>query len=81
MTTLTRHYADQWHRRFDHCTWDCNPTGLDIYCRFTGNYGFLLYGGYGWVRVHTLDFATQLMDSRKNSGNWRNVWRHRAYAK
>ena len=81
MTTLTRLYVNKWHTRFDHCTWDSTPTALDIYCRFIGNYGFLMHGGFGWVRVHTLNFATQLMDSRRNSGNWINVWRHRAYAK
>ena len=81
MTTITRQCADRWHARHRHCIWNSVPTGLGKYCRFIGNSGFLIYGGFGWVRLHTLDFATQLMYSRKHGANWRKLWKHRAYAK
>jgi len=81
MNDITRKMLDQWNLKWANSSWNQQPSGLSIYCRFIGNYGFQCHGGFGWKRIHTLDFATELQHNRKESGNWKTFWKHRQYAR
>lgn len=81
MNDLTRKALDQWSLKWSNYGWNGVPSGLSVYCRFIGCFGFRCHNGFGWERIHTLDFATQLQHNRKEGGNWKNLWKHRQYAK
>ena len=76
-----RHFMDVWDSKWRYSNWNFVPVGLDVYCLFCGCYGFRMHGGFGWERVHTLDFATKLQDTRKHGCNWKSLWKHRQYSK
>lgn len=80
MTPALLRKIDEWNIKHPCNTWDSWPTGLSVYAAFTGCYGFRVFMGFGWERVHTLAFATQLQDHRKHGGNWKRLWRNRKYS-
>ncbi len=80
MTARLGAAISDWELRHPCNEWHTMPTGLAVYAAFTRTYGFRVHGGFGWERVHTLDFATQLQDNRKHGGNWKRLWRDRCYA-
>lgn len=80
MTPRLHRRIAEWELQHPISTWNFVPTGLSIYADFIGCYGFRMWDGYGWERVHTLAFATELQNNRKHSGNWRSFWKRRSYA-
>lgn len=80
MSPNTRRAIEAWNLKHSQTSWDIRIDGLAVYARFIGVYGFRIYGGFGWERVHTLKVATYLQYHRMIGGNWKTLWRHRAYA-
>lgn len=82
MNTNTRKAIETWKEKWiaPHPNWR-QPYGLECFARFIGCYGFRIHMGFGWERIHTLSFATSLQDNRKNSGNWKTLWKDRQYAR
>jgi hypothetical protein len=71
---------ERWKAYTRNRPWYSPIDGLLKYACFCGNYGFQIYGGFGWKRIHTLAFATNLQDIRKHGGNWKNIWKNRKYS-